>query len=336
MIRYSVIVPTYNDGTLLLRCLRSLEQLPQCAGELEIVIAIDGSTDDTRELLALARDSQASVPEASRQRLLAASVSPGQWATLPLIPVDLEQNRGRSAARNAAVSQAKGEWLLFLDADLRVSADWVIQLSAGITSPHEIGIGSMLYESQEGGCLKSYQRYLQGRGPAKLPDGASVPARYFYTCNSMVHRELFLSTGGFDERLRVWGGEDIDMGLRLEAAGGRQLHRKRAVGLHAQERSFTAHCRNLVTFGERVIPLLLEAHPQLYDRLQLGRLDPSSAQFSSPLRLLSALGAERALCRMEELTNGFLFPDRLYDLIVYLHYAGAYARWQDAKRKETS
>ena len=51
MVRYSVIIPSYNDGRLLLRCLNSLCALPEIAGELEIVVALDGSTDNSAELL---------------------------------------------------------------------------------------------------------------------------------------------------------------------------------------------------------------------------------------------------------------------------------------------
>ena len=84
----SVIVPVYNGEDFLVDALASIRQQDYCP--LEIVIVNDGSTDGTVELAAtLGQDIN--------------------WIQ--------QQNNGPSAARNAGLATARGEFIAFLDAD---------------------------------------------------------------------------------------------------------------------------------------------------------------------------------------------------------------------------
>ncbi|HPO73378.1 MAG TPA: glycosyltransferase family A protein, partial [Armatimonadota bacterium] len=90
---FSVIIPAYNRARFLPECLESV--LAQTFTDWECIIVDDGSTDGTRELVAeyVRRD--------SRFRY--------HW----------QENAGASAARNAGIERARGEWIAFLDSD-----DW--------------------------------------------------------------------------------------------------------------------------------------------------------------------------------------------------------------------
>jgi glycosyltransferase involved in cell wall biosynthesis len=88
MPRVSVIVPTYNCAQFLGRALESA--FAQSYRDFEVIVADDGSTDDTQEIIS---------------RL-----------TQPLIYA-YQENRGLSAARNLAISKASGEFLAYLDSD---------------------------------------------------------------------------------------------------------------------------------------------------------------------------------------------------------------------------
>jgi len=83
----SVIVPVYNAGEYLRPCIESLLALPL---EMEVVVVDDGSTDEAVERLAI-RDTRLTIVHQS--------------------------NQGVSAARNAGLQIAKGEWVWFVDAD---------------------------------------------------------------------------------------------------------------------------------------------------------------------------------------------------------------------------
>ena len=90
----SVIVPVYNGEEYLANCIDSIEN--QTYQPLEVVIVNDGSADGTEEVC----------------KQLGEAYDNVRWITLP----DL----GVSAARNAGMKEAKGEYLTFVDADDRI------------------------------------------------------------------------------------------------------------------------------------------------------------------------------------------------------------------------
>jgi glycosyltransferase involved in cell wall biosynthesis len=85
----SVIIPCYNYGRYLPEAVASVAA--QTLGDLEIIIVDDGSTDETAEVIAGLVD--------------------------PRVRIRRTSNRGISAARNAGLDMARGEFIAFLDAD---------------------------------------------------------------------------------------------------------------------------------------------------------------------------------------------------------------------------
>lgn len=85
----SVIIPLYNKEAIIERSLLSV--LSQNYDDFEIVIVNDGSTDSSMEIVRSIQD--------------------------PRITLIEQKNGGPSKARNTGVKHAKGEWILFLDAD---------------------------------------------------------------------------------------------------------------------------------------------------------------------------------------------------------------------------
>ncbi|NOQ64484.1 MAG: glycosyltransferase, partial [Methyloprofundus sp.] len=84
----SLIIPTYNRCASLRRALASV--LQQSLLPDEIIVVDDGSTDTTANMLA---------------------------TEFPQVIYIAQENTGVSAARNAGIRLAKGEWLAFLDSD---------------------------------------------------------------------------------------------------------------------------------------------------------------------------------------------------------------------------
>ena len=93
----SIVMPCYQSGETLERSVWSVQA--QTFGDWELIAVDDGSTDGTL----------------ARLRALA--------ATEPRMRVLHQENGGVSAARNAGIDAAQGEWLFFLDADDRLTAD---------------------------------------------------------------------------------------------------------------------------------------------------------------------------------------------------------------------
>src|SRR6266849_6286184 len=86
--RGSVIIPTYDSGQLVVEAVASA--LAQSLAPAEVIVVDDGSTDDTRERLALFG---------------------------PPVRYIHQKNQGVAAARNTGLHEATGELIAFLDAD---------------------------------------------------------------------------------------------------------------------------------------------------------------------------------------------------------------------------
>lgn len=103
----SVIIPVYNGERYLSDCLRSV--LAQCHEHLELLVIDDGSTDGTPAIL---EDFSARDPRIIR----------------------LQTNHaGASAARNAGIAKAQGEWIIFVDADDQLLSPCLLEAIAGCT-----------------------------------------------------------------------------------------------------------------------------------------------------------------------------------------------------------
>ncbi|MFV0422308.1 glycosyltransferase family 2 protein [Oleidesulfovibrio sp.] len=87
---FSVIIPTYNRRQFLCDAIDSV--LEQTFVDFELIVADDGSTDGTYEMICSSYDD-------------------------PRLRILRLQNSGASAARNAAMQESCGRWLAFLDSD---------------------------------------------------------------------------------------------------------------------------------------------------------------------------------------------------------------------------
>ena len=87
----SVVIPTYNRSTWVIGAIESIRR--QTFDNLEIIVVDDGATDDT------------------------AGRVTAQSAEDPRVSYLYQANRGVSAARNAGLARARGEFIAFLDSD---------------------------------------------------------------------------------------------------------------------------------------------------------------------------------------------------------------------------
>ena len=179
----SVIIPTCNRAALVQEAVASV--LAQTWREFELLVVDDGSTDDTPEALA---------PYASRIRLLRR-----------------ESRGGVSAARNAGIAAARGEWLAFLDSDdlwLPEKLAWQMAYLAA----HSEQLWCQTEETwvRRGVRLKQPQthRKIGGRIFFQSLERCMVSPSVV-----ILHRRLLEQHGGFDEILPA--AEDYDLWLRL-------------------------------------------------------------------------------------------------------------------------
>jgi GT2 family glycosyltransferase len=186
----SVIIPVHNGGAHLPRCLEALR-----ASDLkgrEVVVVDDGSTDDSAD----------------------AALSLGFEV------VRLDARRGPAAARNEGARRARGNILLFLDADVVARPDTLARVEAFFRGHEETAALFGSYDDAPGarGFVSQYKNlahhFIHQRSRAE--------AETFWAGCGAVRREAFAAVGGFDETKYTRPSiEDIELGRRLRRRGFR-------------------------------------------------------------------------------------------------------------------
>jgi glycosyltransferase involved in cell wall biosynthesis len=223
---FSVVIPTYNRLERLRHVITALEQQAYPSDAYEVIVISDGSTDGTDAYLEALH---------STMRL--------RWFP--------QANRGPSAARNAGIQKAGGEFIVFIDDDVVPEPQL---LGEHARSHHEAGrdvvvLGPLLTpeDFKMAPWVRWEQEMLMKQYRAMLRGDWSATARQFYTGNASLRRSHILAAGGFDEGFRR--AEDVELAYRLADKGLDFVFNMQAVGMHFAERSFRAWLDVAHTYG---------------------------------------------------------------------------------------
>jgi len=181
----SIIIPTYNSSRTLVKLLRSIDE--SGFEDREILVVDDGSTDDTVEAIR---------PFGVRY-------------------LKTPRNGGPAAARNLGAREARGEVLLFLDADVIVRRDTLERTARffrdhpersvmiGVYDPEPANRGAWpLYKALQ--CYSYYRSFPEVR-----------PVTLLWAAVAAFRRDLYLDVGGFDVRYDLPCMEDLELGRRI-------------------------------------------------------------------------------------------------------------------------
>ncbi len=186
-LRASVVIPAYNAAAVLPGALTALGAQTLPAGSFEVIVVDDGSRDET-----------AAVAGRLGARVLR------------------QENRGPGAARNAGARAARGEILLFTDADCEPAPDWLERMLAPFADPAAAGAQGAYLTRQRSLAARFAQlefedRYRLQAKNARISMVATYAAAY--------RRDIFLENGGFDERFTEANNEDAEFSYRLHGKG---------------------------------------------------------------------------------------------------------------------
>lgn len=257
-VEIAVVVLTLDQRAKTLRCLASFTAVR--APTFGIWVFDNGSTDGTVEAIAGA------FPEVRIHRH----------------PTNLGVASGRNRAAEAAMAEARPDFLLFLDNDTTVTPDFLIRLVApfaedprlALTTPklRDLQRPQRLYGA--GGCRIRFwrgdtrhahygevDRGQYDRRAACIPSGGCV----------LVRSDVFCSLGGFDTVFDPYGPEDLDFGLRARRAGYSALYVPEAVVFHESRpgRTFESgvYTRRYASNRARHWLLLLHRHASIGQRV---------------------------------------------------------------------
>jgi len=231
----TVIIPTHNRTSLLLRVVESLlEQGQDIDHQFEIIIVDDGSSE----------------PVASRLNELIDSLGVQER-----VRYFYQEARGPAAARNLGIRQAKGDLLLFLGDDIlplpgllakHLQANTELYPDAHMAVLGMADLAPQFRDTPFANWWRRwnfrYQLLLEGK---RQPDYS-----FFYTNNLSVKRAFLMDYGLFDEEFRYAAYEDGELGARLSENGLQIFFEPQANAEHHHRIDLQSACRRMITRGK--------------------------------------------------------------------------------------
>jgi hypothetical protein len=178
----SFVIPVKDDGARLRVCVSRICERVPAGVDVEIVVADNGSTDDSP---AVARELGATV------------------LSLPGIRVGELRNRAAAATR--------GEILAFVDADNEIAQGWIAAAIDALSDPSVAAVGAPYHSPTPG--TRVQQLYDRLRRHPTSREATS----WLGSGNMAVRRSSFEAVGGFDTTLETC--EDVDLCRKLRASG---------------------------------------------------------------------------------------------------------------------
>jgi hypothetical protein len=168
------------------------------------------------------------------------------------VVVVTERSAGSACgARNLGAARATGDVLLFVDADVEIHPDAIGRLRAALDADPGLTAVYGSYDDHPAApsVVSSFRNLLHHH----VHQAGAGPADTFWTGLGAVRRDHFLAVGGFDEeRYPHPSIEDIDLGRRLIAAGGRIRLDPEAQGTHLKR--WTLRSMLWTDFARRGVP----------------------------------------------------------------------------------
>ena len=218
--RISFVVVTYNSRTTILDCLWSLEA--QKLRPKEIFVVDNDSNDDTIKLVS---------------------------SNFPAVAViETFSNRGYGYANNLGAARASGPIIGIVNPDVILDPSWTSQMAVALSSdslcgaaegkllqsqdPRRVDVGGSRINVLGFGCTGNH-------GELDNPSEGTVQVSYPSGAAFVIRRDVYSAVGGFDETYFLYH-EDVDLGLRIYAAGWNVLYVPAARGIHRHESGLRA------------------------------------------------------------------------------------------------
>ncbi len=187
--KISFIIPAHNEENYIGNCLKSiLTATKEKADDFEIIVVNNASTDRTKEV---------------------AAAFPG------VIVVD-EPNKGLTKARQKGLVEARGDWLAYLDADTRLSENWLNLLRQAIERNNKTVCYSGPYRYYDASKIREI--ILNSLWKLSAPLTYRFVGYMVLGGNFVAKKETLLKIGGFDTTIEFYG-EDTNLARRLHQFG---------------------------------------------------------------------------------------------------------------------
>ena len=230
----SVIIPNYNGSQLLNEILPSVTQALFATGlPNEIIISDDCSTDDSVKMMA------EKFPE--------------------IILIESTTNKGFSPTINKGIFASKYEYLLLLNNDVKLEADYFKPLLRYFELPDTFGVMGRIigwndnriqdggkYPEFHGAKIKTSGNYI----PVSDTHNGYMYSMYLSGANALVSGEKLIQLGGFDELFAPFYVEDFELSVRAWRLGWKCYYEHEAICRH--KLSVTIKSKNKKKYINRI------------------------------------------------------------------------------------
>ena len=252
----SIVMPVYNQVDFTIRCLKSIQDKPSKAS-VEVIVLDDASHDETPKIL------------------------PG----IPGIRyIRNEGNLGFLLSCNRAASEARGDYLIFLNNNTEVQKDWLDYMLAvfercelvGIVGPKVIYPNGRLHEA--GGLIwrdGSATNFGWNDDPLKPEYNYVRETDYCSAVCIMIKAALFNGLEGFDELFASAHYEATDLSFKVRQSGYKVLYQPAAHVIYFEGGTYGTDLNsgvksyqqlNAKKFAAKWAPVLLEHYPATKSR----------------------------------------------------------------------
>ena len=197
---FSVIIPSYNAEKTLGDCLEGLEHQSVARDEYEVIVVDDGSIDGT-----------------------------SRTAKGFDVKYIFQANQGPASARNTGAHAARGDIILYTDADCIPDYRWVEEMVRPFNDPGVIAVKGAYRTSQSQLVARFAQAEFEDRYDF-LQSKTSIDMVDTYSAG--FRKKIFQAMGGFDEGFPVANNEDTELSYRLASQGHKLVFNPRAIVYH--------------------------------------------------------------------------------------------------------
>ena len=182
--RYSVVIPTYNEEHYVVRCLQSVRDQQYDRAQFEIIVSDAESTDSTQAVAQPLCDKIVSTPR-----------------------------RGIAVGRNLGAAQASGEFLVFVDADVVLEQQFLSSIDRSFRDEAVVAVSGLARPSDG----RLFQRFVYRTTYVLVRVFQSVGVSLFPGICVAFRAQEFRTVRGFREDFGIV--EDLDLSRRMSTLG---------------------------------------------------------------------------------------------------------------------
>ena len=224
---YSIIIPSFNRADEIDILIDSLMQLDFPVERFEVIIADDGSKDETESV-----------------------VCDYQKKTKFRLHYFSQQNQGPGAARNLGMSKAKGDFFVFVDSDVSVPSHWLTNIDTALNREKADAFGGPdTFRDDFPALLKAINYSMTSfitTGGLRGKKGKKLAKYYPRSFNMGLSRKLWEKIGGFGS---LRHGQDIEFSNRIIRSDAKVIFVDNAEVFHKRRTNLKRFYRQVFNWG---------------------------------------------------------------------------------------